>query len=256
MQVTVPSPGQATTIPSAPPPVGVTTPAVSEVAGAQIIVSPSGQVMIKLPGQPALPLQSQQVLANRRSTLSEQLNSATGRRDQLAQELRRAVDGADKAGIEARLKTLDDRIVNLEKQIAENGRLLEAAALMGVPQSTPRVRAPEPTVGPFTQKQATGLGFATIFFVLMPMALATTRLAWRRASRPSAPPGWSQAAPRLETLEQAVDTIAVEMERVSESQRYLTKVLTERSSASAGQWGQESFPLPEREPVPVRRSEG
>ena len=76
--------------------------------------------------------------------------------------------------------------------------------------------------------------------------------------------GWSayekMVLNKLENLEQAVDTIALEMERVSESQRYLTRVLTEqRQALGAGNpgWMQgDKLPVPEREPVPVRRAEG
>ncbi|CAN5432011.1 hypothetical protein BH09GEM1_BH09GEM1_46280 [soil metagenome] len=35
---------------------------------------------------------------------------------------------------------------------------------------------------------------------------------------------------RLERMEQAIDSIAVEMERVSEGQRFTTKLLTERAA--------------------------
>lgn len=38
---------------------------------------------------------------------------------------------------------------------------------------------------------------------------------------------------RLERLEQAVDAIAIEIERVSEAQRYTTKLLTERHEIPA-----------------------
>ena len=40
-------------------------------------------------------------------------------------------------------------------------------------------------------------------------------------------------ADRLAKLDNAVDAIAVEVERVSEGQRFVTKVLAERSTASA-----------------------
>jgi hypothetical protein len=52
-------------------------------------------------------------LRARRSELSDQLESATGRRRSLAEQVRRA-DGVNKAGLETRLATLDQRIVRLE----------------------------------------------------------------------------------------------------------------------------------------------
>ena len=39
---------------------------------------------------------------------------------------------------------------------------------------------------------------------------------------------------RLERMEQAIDSIAVEVERISEGQRFTTKLLSERVAPSAG----------------------
>ena len=39
--------------------------------------------------------------------------------------------------------------------------------------------------------------------------------------------------PRMERLEQAVDSIAVEVERISESQRFISKLMDERSKEQA-----------------------
>jgi hypothetical protein len=38
---------------------------------------------------------------------------------------------------------------------------------------------------------------------------------------------------RIERIEQAVDSIAIEMERVSEGQRFVTKLLSERAPSAA-----------------------
>ena len=73
-----------------------------------------------------------------------------------------------------------------------------------------------------------GLAFAFIFAVLMPMSIAMARRIWR-GSKPSAiAKSDDTLTPRLDRLEQAVDAIAIEVERISEGQRFMTKVLTER----------------------------
>jgi hypothetical protein len=41
-----------------------------------------------------------------------------------------------------------------------------------------------------------------------------------------------EVSSRLERIEQAVDAIAIEVERISEGQRFTTKLLTERSAES------------------------
>ena len=44
----------------------------------------------------------------------------------------------------------------------------------------------------------------------------------------------SDVSARLERMEQAIDSIAVEVERISEGQRFTTKLLAERSGAPVG----------------------
>jgi hypothetical protein len=66
-------------------------------------------------------------------------------------------------------------------------------------------------------------------FVLAPLAISLARLIWRRGTGRvhAAFPDAAEAARRLAGLEQAVDAIAVEIERVSEGQRYVTKIFAE-----------------------------
>ncbi len=62
-----------------------------------------------------------------------------------------------------------------------------------------------------------------------PIARAYARKVDRGTDRPSVPP---DVAARLERMEQAIDSIAVEVERISEGQRFTTKLLAERGSAA------------------------
>lgn len=71
---------------------------------------------------------------------------------------------------------------------------------------------------------------APIIAIGVPIARAYAR---RLESKPSiAIP--SDVSARLERIEQAVDAIAIEMERVSEGQRFTTKLLAERSGGVPG----------------------
>ncbi len=60
----------------------------------------------------------------------------------------------------------------------------------------------------------------------MPLAKAYAKRV-DRDPRPSVPP---DVTARLERMEQALDTIAVEVERISEGQRFTTKLLAERGT--------------------------
>ncbi len=59
-----------------------------------------------------------------------------------------------------------------------------------------------------------------------PLARAFARRMERDSKTKLAP----EVTSRLERIEQAVDAIAIEVERISEGQRFTTKLLTERSS--------------------------
>ncbi len=61
--------------------------------------------------------------------------------------------------------------------------------------------------------------------ILLPVARAFARRMDRKDTSPTLP---SDASQRLTAIERAVEAVAVEVERISEGQRFTTKVLTER----------------------------
>lgn len=89
--------------------------------------------------------------------------------------------------------------------------------------------------------------FAAMAFIIVGLPIAR---AWaRRMDRRGEPASASQIAPRLDRIEQAVEAVAIEVERVSEGQRYTTKAIAELRGLpvpNAGGW-----PAREAERVPV-----
>ena len=77
-----------------------------------------------------------------------------------------------------------------------------------------------------------GIVFGTIMIMVLgtPVIRAIIRAAERRAAPPAVP---SDLNARLERIEQTVDSIAIEMERVSEAQRFLTRLQTEQRAIGA-----------------------
>jgi hypothetical protein len=73
--------------------------------------------------------------------------------------------------------------------------------------------------------------FSTIPIIAigMPIARAYARRIESGAGRPAIPPDVSA---RLERMENAIDSIAVEVERISEGQRFTTRLLSERTTPS------------------------
>jgi hypothetical protein len=179
-------------------------------------------------------------LRAKRSELSNQLESAAGRRARLSSQLA-GKEGADRAGIEARIGVLDKRIMQLESDIAETGRQLTMAP-SALAASDGFSRGMNPGV-------AIPLGGAFMLFVMAPIAFAAARMLWKRTNRmTSARPATfpDEAARRLERLEQGVDAIAIEVERISEGQRFVTKLLSEAHNSPA-------LIAPQREPSAIDR---
>ena len=165
-------------------------------------------------------------LRQRGSDLSRQLQSASGRREDLAQQLEDAT-GTNRAGIEQRIAQLDSRIMRIEAEIDANSRMIAAAPLNLVREETV-----VPPPGPFNLNpgQITGITIVGTIFVLFPLALAMARNMWRRGSRQAPAPVSHESIERMERLEQAVDAIAIEVERISEGQRFTTKLLAESTN--------------------------
>lgn len=68
-------------------------------------------------------------------------------------------------------------------------------------------------------------------FVLCPIAVAVARSIWKRGTPAKTTALPADTTQRLERMEQAMDSIAIEIERVSEGQRFVTKLMAERGTA-------------------------
>ena len=79
------------------------------------------------------------------------------------------------------------------------------------------------------------LGTFTIMgVVLYPLMRALAR---RIESRSQAPGALPATDARLERMEHAIEAVAVEVERISEAQRFTTKLLAERTAPAPGTEG-------------------
>jgi hypothetical protein len=164
---------------------------------------------------------------NHRRELRGQLEQLEDRRSNLVRELA-DVPAAAEAGLRNRLVEIDERIVELDKAIAAaDAQVAAAAAVPGAVSEEPitytRILGPDPEV----------LGVVAVVFMLvflLPLTIAWARRIWRKSPAPAAlPPGVED---RLHRLEAGVDTIALEIERIGEGQRFLTRLMAgERAEA-------------------------
>lgn len=161
-------------------------------------------------------------LRERRSELSDQLTSAAGRRAEIAEELKLA-EGSVRTGLEQRMAVLDRRILQLEADIAETGQQLTSApaGLIAASQSP----FAELGIAPDVVEK---VSIMFTLFVLAPIAISVAWAIFRRTMKPQPRRvKGEEGGERLERLENAVDAIAVEIERISEGQRFVTRLLTE-----------------------------
>ena len=158
-----------------------------------------------------------------RNELNRQLGQLEEKRRAIASRLREGeVSGADKAGLEARLTNLDARILSMNQELAAaDARVAQTA---GVPGAVQASRPEGARRGP--PEEVIVMGFVLAMTMVLPISIAIARRIWKRGTpATSSAPMSREMDERLGRLEQAMDAVAVEVERVGEGQRFGTRVL-------------------------------
>ena len=205
----------------------IPTPAVAPAAPVAA-TAPVG-VQVVIPGSPGASASAvYEGLKAQRRELGNQLENLEDRRRDLSQRLEEPmVGGADRKGLEQRITEIDQRISSIDKQIAESEAQIASAA--AVPGAVVPDR-PQPRQGPPEEVFV----LAGIFFiiVLLPLSIALARRIWRRGvtAITQLP---AELTERLTRLEQGMDAVAVEVERIGEGQRYMSRMFAEDASLRA-----------------------
>ena len=182
------------------------------------------------PGGVPMTVDEMKALRMQRDEMSKQLINVAERREELVGKLAATHGTVARSGLEARIMVLDKRLVDIEREMARTGELVMMAprSLQGI-----TVRSQVPTVAGRASEMRMGddaiIAISSVFTlaVLMPLAITAARIWWRRATGTIPARQAKAEGDRMEKLEQAVDSIAIEMERVSEGQRFVTRILTE-----------------------------
>ncbi len=193
-----------------------------------VVVAPTvpgapGTVTVTLPSAPTTRAEMR-ALAAHRSEVSSQLNNVTSRRNDIARQVTSAT-GAGKAGLETRLAVLDKRLVELENDLAVTGAAQANArgAAAGYTE--------DPSPGPGNNDPSAGqvTAMAIVFFlaVLMPLSIAFATRLVRRGSKQAAERASPEILQRLDRMEEGIEAVAIEIERISEGQRFVTRLLGE-----------------------------
>lgn len=174
------------------------------------------------------PAQVYQGALHSRSELRDQLDRIQGQRSELQEQYQQALSEADKRGLDARIQQMDQRITTLDKAIADaDAAVAKAAGVPGAVVDPPR----EIPTGPPDEAYV----LAGIFMIVIgfPIALAFARRIWKKSVQTviQIP---QDLYDRFSRLDQAIDSMAIEVERIGENQRFLTKMQTEQKALGAG----------------------
>lgn len=185
-------------------------------------------------------------LIARRDEQNAQLETLSDQRSDVAHQLERlGSDPVVRAGPTARLKMLDDRIGEITRDVQSADQAIVAAKARGLATQaqTPDIfPSPPPTpdvpqvvwagseqVAPWRDRMLNSLETSG------PIALATVVLLgavmywWiSRTLRGQMTKLVAMQSAKLEELQRSVDSVAVEVERVSENQRFVTKLVGEK----------------------------
>ena len=73
-------------------------------------------------------------------------------------------------------------------------------------------------------------------FVAFPLVIAFARVIWKKTTEPARPRAidTDQVMRRLEQLQTTVEAMALEVERISEGQRFVTKLMSDRDKQALG----------------------
>src|SRR3954468_9485286 len=195
--------------------------------GAPVAVRP--QVFVDGKPLTSSPSAVYQGMVKQREVLGDQMERLKDERRDISNRLNgeEQLSQADKAGLEKRLTTLDGRIEAMDQQIA--GADAQVAATAAVPGA---VVEPPPIERHGPPEEVFVLGGIFMFVAFMPISIAYARRIWRRsAAAVAAIP--QDIIDRFTQIDQAVESIAVEVERIGEGQRFITRVLSDQGKRPA-----------------------
>jgi hypothetical protein len=176
-----------------------------------------------------LPQAVYKAFTEQEKVLANQLENLEEKHRELARQLADpATDKAVRSGLEARVAEVDKGIAEVDKQLAA-ARLsvAKAAAVPGAVVEPPRQQRNGPPEEVFV---LAGMFIVVVFF---PLSIALARRIWKRgAAAVTAFP--QELAERLNRLDQSMDSIAIEVERIGEGQRFVTRVMSESGRALGG----------------------
>jgi hypothetical protein len=157
--------------------------------------------------------------------LADQMNDLQNTRGSLTRQLERErmpPGSTARTGLEQRIAAVDSRIAAVDKQIADaDAQVAKAAAIPGAAVEASRIIRQGPSEGEFVMSALFITGA-----LLLPLSIAYARRIWKRGGAVIAAFP-KEIGERLGRVEQSVEATAIEVERIGEGQRFLTRLFTE-----------------------------
>lgn len=187
-----------------------------------------------------------------RSELADQRNAITQQRSQLMAERMMVPDQA-RGALDARFRALDERSAAIDRQVEAADQAIAGALArgVGVPNQGMRVFTSQAPRAPGFNREIAGMLIAEAVILII-VGAVLFRWLLGRARAPQAGAGADQGR-RMEQLQQSVDVMALEIERISEGQRYVTRLLNESLQPAIARGAAGVVPAPDKAAQPVRR---
>jgi hypothetical protein len=163
-----------------------------------------------------------------RRELSNQLEELQNTRESITGQLEELPSGsAERKSLETRLTDVDKRISSVDQMLAGNAmQIAQAAAIPGA------VVEQRPDVPQGPPQEAWVMGGIFLVLVIFPLTIAYARRIWRRsAATVTAFP--KELAERLQRMEHSIEATSIEVERIGEGQRFLTRLFTDGEGTRA-----------------------
>jgi hypothetical protein len=185
---------------------------------------------------PSSPTSLYLATVRQRDELRTQVKQLEDTRSNLSNQLsEEGLSKVDKAGLENRLSLTDRQLTDAQTALAvANARVAQAAAVPGTNTSVgiPNGFNQRNNDMPKNVAIVSLMALAMMTAVLLPMSIAFARRMMGKTA-PAKPTGMSpELEERLSRMEQAIDGVAIEMERVGEGQRFVTQLLADAPARS------------------------
>jgi hypothetical protein len=171
------------------------------------------------------PFHQLDMLQDRAMKLELKVADMSAKVNQLREE-RDGLRGQDRAIAERRFQDAQHDMVSASIELTSVQKRISQLERIVIPSGSPIALQPPPDPTDLTSEQVMQIvGGAGM--LLIPLVLAAT---WKilRRGRTLQTAADIESSPRLQRIEQAIEAIALEVERIGEAQRFSTKLLSER----------------------------